>query len=616
MSKIGLIMMISIVLLMNIINAQQQVSRNEARNAAISTFHNKAEVLKHSPNLEIDTVYSFFNNRSNVLMYEVVFKNRAAILLSGSKACMPVLGYYIKPKNDNGAIFDTTNTNVSCCLQAFLHDYAQEIEWCFAQDSIELYYAAQWDSLQHPNVIRDNPPTTIIVQPLLTTKWDQSWSNDGECDAYNYYITSTHNACDCTSKRCLAGCVAVAMAQIMKYWNYPVYLPNQDYQFDWCNMKDELLVWFKPYHPLNPTPFWVENQNYEKERNAIAYLLKDCGTKANMTYCGKGKCSAGAYSSDARNALVNSFDYNRTAAFLPRALYTNINWKTKIRDNLESNIPVYYAGSGSKSNQVAGGGGHAFVCDGYGSDEKFHFNWGWGGSYNNDWFTLDNLTPAPNYIYNNGQEAIFNILPAKKQDYCNFNISLVDHFSSGGTHQNIPKTLTTLESVPENYPSAWRTIASGQSAEYVAHEEIVLLPGFTAEAGSNFVARIEPCDNCNSARVKVKNIHNGIEIEEELYIAVGDIEEEQILGESKALTEELQVYPNPSTGMLTIHAKNNKSRIEIIELYNIQGTKLFNFNGNFDFFQEINVSHLPSQVYILKILVNGHIITKKLILQK
>ena len=100
--------MISIVLLINIINAQQQVSRNEARNAAISTFHNKAEVLKHSPNLKIDTVYSFFNNRSNVLMYEVVFKNRAAILLSGSKACMPVLGYYIKPKNDNGAIFDTT----------------------------------------------------------------------------------------------------------------------------------------------------------------------------------------------------------------------------------------------------------------------------------------------------------------------------------------------------------------------------------------------------------------------------------------------------------------------------------------------------------------------------
>ena len=54
--------------------------------------------------------------------------------------------------------------------------------------------------------------------------------SDGHCDAYNYYVTETHDNCSCNSQRCPAGCVAVAVAQIMKYWNYPVYLPNQTYQ--------------------------------------------------------------------------------------------------------------------------------------------------------------------------------------------------------------------------------------------------------------------------------------------------------------------------------------------------------------------------------------------------
>ena len=114
--------------------AQQQVSKTEAKNAAINTLYNKSDVLRRTSNTEIiDTIHSFANSRSDVIMYEVVFKDRATILLSGNKACLPVLGYYIKPEHDNEAIFDTTNTNVPCCLRAFVQDYVQEIEWSFSQ---------------------------------------------------------------------------------------------------------------------------------------------------------------------------------------------------------------------------------------------------------------------------------------------------------------------------------------------------------------------------------------------------------------------------------------------------------------------------------------------------
>ena len=281
-------------------------------------------------------------------------------------------------------------------------------------------------------------------------------------------------------------------------------------------------------------------------------------------------------------------------------------------NNLNHGWPVYYSGSGS--------GGHAFVCEGYDSDDKFLFNWGWGGSYDG-FFTIDDMTPGSNHNYNSSQHAIFYIYPEPNYDpntYCNLTFPLLLHYALGGTHQNVPKTFMRIESAPETSPAAWRTIQSGQSAEYVAHESIRLLPGFKAEAGSHFVARIEPCNNCNSAKVMVKSLKNGVEVEEELYIAVGDNEEKSSsLGEeSKEIANDPQVYPNPTTGLLTIDTKDNNSRIQMIELYNTQGSKQFTFSGNGGFFQEIDISHLPSQVYILKIQMNGQVFTKKLILQK
>jgi hypothetical protein len=112
MKGIQFLMILCMLLITKFANAQQQINENEARNAAVNTLYNKEDVLKRSSDTEIDTVHRFSNNRNNVLMYEVVFKNRTAILLSGSKACIPVLGYYIKPEQDNKSVFDATNENV------------------------------------------------------------------------------------------------------------------------------------------------------------------------------------------------------------------------------------------------------------------------------------------------------------------------------------------------------------------------------------------------------------------------------------------------------------------------------------------------------------------------
>ena len=634
MRKISFLISLCIIGIVGKVNAQQQVSEREARNAAMNTLRNIMEILKVSQEETIESVNSLSNANGDTIMYEVVFQNGAAILLSGSKTCLPILGYYIK-KHD-GAVFDANNDNVSCGLKALLKDYADEIEWCFSQDTIGLYHEERWQELQ--GFSRDGAPPFIHVDTLLTTKWGQDVSNQGNnCPAYNYYVTKTQNKCGCSStKRCPVGCTAVAMGQIMKYWNYPVYLPNNSYQYDWCNMPDKLVTTFRVncrdtivyfYDPRSGKWFSqiqeicddIPNSNYEKERNAIARLLMDCAdAMPTVAFC-IGGCHTSATAIDARGVLINKFDYSSNAVFRLRSSHPiNLNnvWIDYLRTNLDAGRPVLYGSLGL-------GDAHYWVCDGYGDDGNgnsheyvyFHFNFGWTGT-DDGWYTLNGLSGVGHY--NISQEAVFNIYPSSNEKYCNYTLSLDDHFAAGGTHQNVPQTYMKLESASETSAAAWRTIQSGQSAEYVAHETIILKPGFKAEAGSHFVARIDPCPGCNSAKVTVKRSDNGVEIEEELYIAVGDQEEKQSsLGVgSKIVADEPQVYPNPTTGLLTIDAKNNNSRIQMIELYNTQGAKMFIFSGNEGFFQEIDISHLPSQVYILKIQVNGQVFSKKLILQK
>ena len=110
MKKTQILVIVCTLCIGGVTHAQQQVSKREATNAATNVLYNKANVLNRSSNTEIDTIYSLSKNRSNVLMYEMVFKDRTAILLSGSKECLQVLGYYIKYEND---------TMLSLTLQLF-----------------------------------------------------------------------------------------------------------------------------------------------------------------------------------------------------------------------------------------------------------------------------------------------------------------------------------------------------------------------------------------------------------------------------------------------------------------------------------------------------------------
>lgn len=201
------------------------------------------------------------------------------------------------------------------------------------------------------------------IAPMVKTKWNQT--------------TPYNNLCpidDRTGQRSVTGCVATAMAQIMKYHEWPLKPTGtaNGYIFtgttlDWANMLD----------------VYERNAWSAAQGNAVALLMRQCGAGVDMQY---SSYASGAYSFDVPEALVKHFDYNPSMQLHYREYYNQMQWNKLVYDELASGRPVYYSGN---SNE----GGHAFVCDGYDSNNFFHFNWGWGG-YEDGYFRLNALNPG------------------------------------------------------------------------------------------------------------------------------------------------------------------------------------------------------------------------------
>ena len=83
--------------------------------------------------------------------------------------------------------------------------YLEEIRNCMSNDTVTLFYKAEWQNLLNDSV-SNRSVTSVVVAPLLTSTWDQRYP-------YNYNIPGNNQYVHCP-----VGCVAVAMGQVMNYW--------------------------------------------------------------------------------------------------------------------------------------------------------------------------------------------------------------------------------------------------------------------------------------------------------------------------------------------------------------------------------------------------------------
>jgi hypothetical protein len=489
----------------------------------------------------------------------------------------------------------------------FIDKYATSIENIIngQNDTIN----EQWNIILSDSISFYHQNNRSKYGPLLTSEWGQSYANNGyDLHAYNYYVTETNNSCD--ADYCPAGCIAVAMGQIMNYWKYPVYIPAKTEQYDWCNMQDKLNVY---------------SDNYEQERNAIARLLKDCGEYSNTNYCFWGGCYSFAWPENAKDAFVNNFGYN--TANLVRRYLNSSEWDDMIKSEIMIGRPVLYAAI--EEGTIAQG--HAFVCDGYNSNtDTYHFNWGWNGIGDDIWVTLNNIDPGTfSEPFNNMERAIINLHPSDSQSYCDFVLDLSYHYdnyynileyTSPQPYENIPQTATVLRSVPNSssYPALWRTIPAGVAAEYVAHEEIILQDGFIAEELSNFHAYIEPCLSCEDDVVMTSSGHDNTDrhyTNEDMHGKIISFDDNQNISSLSYPNEYhhgIAIYPNPTDGLFNISFNNPEELMKQIMIINHQGSVVVNKDNPNN--NTIDMNNLSSGLYVNKIISNkGNVYYDKVI---
>ena len=242
--------------------------------------------------------------------------------------------------------------------------------------------------------------STTVVSPLIKTKWSQRPYYNALCP-----IVSNGN-------RAPTGCVATAMAQVMKYWSYPS-RGTGFHSYDAPSYGTQSANFSQTTYQWGSMPNTVSSSN-----NAVATLMYHCGVSVDMQYGANGSAAyilAGNNGSSfacAENALKTYFGYNSSMMQgIKKNNFSDSQWISKLKNELDNGRPIIYGGYAN-----GGGGGHCFVCDGYDSNNKMHFNWGWGGSCDG-YYSINNLTPGSggtgsgsgSYTYN--QIAIIGIKP-------------------------------------------------------------------------------------------------------------------------------------------------------------------------------------------------------------
>jgi hypothetical protein len=381
------------------LSAQRFVTPNEARIAAIHYMSQRFGSQQYGKD-KVLAVHELKKN-GHTLIYEVLFDNNTSVLLSGVKSCKAIVGYRFK--TGGVSVLNQSEEVVSPGMNIFLEKCCAQIAYAIEQLEHKNWESSEWKSLLKPTAGEISGSKCGVYGPLLTSAWGQTRAYPKVCDGYNYFVKETISQCKCSSiSKCPAGCVAVAMGQIMRYWQYPLKSPYTGENYDWSNMTDTL----KAHSP-----------HFEKERKAIARLLRDCGESAEMQYCYAPKrygCQSFAWPMKACDGFVNKFDYSGNAERKLRSSTSTKSWKAMIIDNVKRGFPVLYASASLNVKDFAECG-HAYVCDGYNEQtDMFHFNWGYDGEADG-WYTLDNLVIRLSkqlYNWNHFERMIINIYPS------------------------------------------------------------------------------------------------------------------------------------------------------------------------------------------------------------
>ena len=326
------------------------------------------------------------NKRSSGLNGYYIFnfsENNGFIIVAADDKVHPILGYSFQ----KGFDLQKAPSHVL----GWLKRYEDEI-FRIVNDANVLEHP-EWLSLEKDLSFRKRGNTHVA--PLLKTTWNQSPLYNDSCP-----IDPATNTLSVT------GCVATAMAQTLKYWNYPSKGAGSN-EYSLSKFGTLKADFSKSVYRWSDMPTSLTKTSTANEVAAVAQLMRDCGFSACMNYssAGSGARVFGRNSHTAEYALINNFGYSSTMTSMAKDYFLEADWINKLKAEFDQSRVVIYVGYTSDYSS-----GHCFMADGYDVNNYIHFNWGWGGYYDG-YFTVNNLTPVTNYSFSTYQAAIFGIKP-------------------------------------------------------------------------------------------------------------------------------------------------------------------------------------------------------------
>lgn len=293
------------------------------------------------------------------------------------------------------------------------------------------------------------------VEPLLgDIAWNQDAPYNDLCPKYDLSNTSP------------TGCVATAMAQVMRYHQWPEQGTGSHSYQPAVLMGNSLTADFgqTQYDWAHMLPTYDETASAES-RHAVAELMLHCGVSVDMVYY----TQSGAMDYDVPPALSTYFGYCPSMAYRKREHYGTADWLGVIHQELMAGHPVLAYGRATL-------GGHAYVFDGMDSNGLIHVNWGWGG-VSNGYFQTSALTPPTQGIggsdggFNYSQRIITGIEPMRDDEPWCYAVELTSSEGLNASRNKISNGAEfTLRLAGKIRNQGWRKSVFDYGAQLVSME--------------------------------------------------------------------------------------------------------------------------------------------------
>jgi hypothetical protein len=349
-------------------------------NQIMTISKNKLDLLDKD-GFSIEEIHSYMSKQETPLSFHIVtLKPTGFLIITSQSTLPPVIGYsFTSSFNQSSPHYSTFIDFIKMNIQQRCYKMLNHTE--------NTLYRTKWNHL-----LMDNPQ-------IPTTTFYEQWPPEGYTSTGGWIETQWHQDAPFNTlcpldlqsgRRGLAGCPAVAMAQILNYHRTICnvsFNDTDDYFHDYgqqFTIDDDYKTYDFPSFPqLNNFLETIQTHfdgNIPLTNTDKAALIFACGTAAKQVYTPQGSGTFGV--SQAFDAYQK---FNCEETSLLTTEHTDL--YDRINQNIKQGLPVHLA-----IVNEAWTSGHNLIIDGYNTENFYHLNFGWDRLFDG-WYDLPDELP-------------------------------------------------------------------------------------------------------------------------------------------------------------------------------------------------------------------------------